>query len=201
MTCIDQAEEQKLLDQKVLPIPLGNWKNSIEQLFLILKKQPFSNPWIFTGQRALAGALIRGCTPERLIDSRMGARPYKIIPSSEHSGHRALHAVGFANASQEVVFCILGQAALANGSFFSACNLLQLQPSKVVFVILEQEISKEAPIAKQSQYDISKLASLFDLGYTSIQQNVIDDILEEVLRNLWTNVMEKKSQILHIILS
>ena len=201
MTRIDQAEEQQLLDQKVLPIPLGNWKTSIEQLFLVLKKQPFSNPWIFTGQRALAGALIRGCTSERLIDSRMGARPYKIMPSSEHSGHRALHAVGFANVSHEVVFCILGQAALANGSFFSACNLLQLQPSKVVFVILEQEISKDAPISKQSQYNVATLASLFDLGYVSVQQNVIEDVLEDVLRNVWTDVMENKSQILHIILS
>ena len=130
---IEEEVEQRLLQSKVMPLPLGNWKKVIEALFLTLKKNPFSNPWVFTGQRALAGALLRGCSAERLIDSRTGAKPYKILPSSENSGHRALHAVGFAHSSNDVVFCILGQAALGNGSFLSALNVLQLHPTKVVF--------------------------------------------------------------------
>ena len=181
------------------PFHLEIGKRALHNCFWF-SKQPFSNPWIFTGQRALAGALLRGCSPQRLLNSRMGAKPYKVVPSSEHAGHRALHAVGFASASQDVVFCILGQAALANGSFFSACNLLQLSPSKVVFVILEQEITDKAPISKQSQYDVEQFSSLFGLGYVSVQQNDIEHLLEEILLDMWEKLTENKSQIVHILL-
>ena len=203
---IEEELEQHLLQIRVMPIPLGNWKPVIEALFSTLKKAPFSNPWVFTGQRALAGALLRGCSPERLIDSRMGAKPYKILPSSEHAGHRALHAVGFSKASNEVVFCILGQAALANGSFLSACNLLQLQPSKVVFVVIEQEISDDAPVVKQSIYSMSKMAELFGLGYFEVSSNGIDEdvlheTMNETLQEIWKGALEDKSSLFRIRLS
>jgi len=206
ITKIEEEEEQQLLQNRVMPIPLGNWKLVIEALFSTLKKTPFSNPWVFTGQRALAGALLRGCSPERIVDSRMGARPYKILPSSEHAGHRALHAVGFSKASNEVVFCILGQAALANGSFLSACNLLQLQPSKVVFVVIEQEILEEAPVAKQSIYSMSKMAELFGLGYfevsvDGIAEDALYKMMNETLLEIWKGALESKSSLFRIRLS
>ena len=198
---IEEEVEQKLLQSRVMAIPLGNWKPVLEALFSTLKKVPFSNPWIFTGQRALAGALLRGCSPERLIDSRVGAKPYKILPSSEHAGHRALHAVGFSKVFNEVVFCILGQAALANGSFLSACNLLQLQPSKVVFVVIEQEISDEAPVAKQSIYNMSKMAELFSLNYFEISaKEMKEEELEDILLKVWKDALEDKSSIFRICL-
>ena len=199
---IEEEVEQQLLQSKVMPVPLGNWKPVIEALFSTLKRTPFSNPWVFTGQRALSGALLRGCSPERLINSRMGAKPYKILPSSEHAGHRALHAVGFSNTSSEIVFCILGQAALANGSFLSACNVLQLHPSKVVFVVIEQEISNDAPVAKQSIYDIPKMAELFGLGYFEISAKEIEKKkFEEMLLKIWKDVSENKSSLFRICLS
>ena len=199
---IEEELEQHLLHNRVMPIPLGNWKPVIEALFSILKKAPFSNPWVLTGQRALAGALLRGCSPERLIDSRMGAKPYKILPSSEHAGHRALHAVGFSKSSNEVVFCILGQAALANGSFLSACNLLQLYPSKVVFVVIEQEISDNAPVPKQSIYNISKLADVFGLGYFEVSASGMEEKkFEEILLAIWKGALEDKSSLFRIRLS
>jgi TPP-dependent pyruvate/acetoin dehydrogenase alpha subunit len=136
----------------------------------------------------------------------VGAKPYKILPSSEHAGHRALHAVGFSKASNEVVFCILGQAALANGSFLSACNLLQLQPSRVVFVVIEQEISDNAPVAKQSMYNMSKLADVFGLGYFEVSANgmeedVLHETMNETLQEIWKGALEDKSSLFRIRLS
>ena len=169
-------------------------------MFLVLKKEPFLNPWIFTGQRALAGAIIRDCSPDRLVESRVGAKPYKILPSSEHAGHRALHAVGFAHQSSETVLCILGQAALANGAFFSACNLLQLQPANVIFIIIEQELSTEAPIVRQSEYPLQSLASTFGIAYHEINKGLEKPNLETVLTQIWAdeNHKELQSHIIHI---
>lgn len=199
---IEEEVEQQLLQSKVMPIPLGNWKPVIEALFSKLKGTPFSNPWIFTGQRALAGALLRGCSAERLIDSRIGAKPYKILPSSEHPGHRALHSVGFSKATNEVVFCILGQAALANGSLMSACNLLQLHPSKVVFIILEQDISENAPVSKQSVFSTQSFAELFGLNYHEIQaKEVSGPEFESILLKVWKDAESQKSSIFRICLT
>ena len=41
ITKIEEEEEQQLLQNRVRPIPLGNWKLVIEALFSTLKKHHF----------------------------------------------------------------------------------------------------------------------------------------------------------------
>jgi pyruvate dehydrogenase E1 component alpha subunit len=105
--------------------------------------------WAFAGARGRIGAVLRGASPARLADSTAGARPYKLAPVSSAPGNRALHAVGAAIASGRPTLCLLGAASLASGAFHEALNVASLTGAPVIFVVMMQEITDDAPIGRQ----------------------------------------------------
>ena len=67
-------------------IPLGPHAPVVEGGFAGMNK----TDWIVCGPRERVGAVLRGANPERLADGNAGARPYKVAPSSDAPGSRAL---------------------------------------------------------------------------------------------------------------
>ena len=204
ITKIEEEEEQQLLQNRVMPIPLGIGSWSSKHCFPHLKKHHFPILGYLLVKGLLLVLYFEAVHLNASLIQEWGQDHTKVLPSSEHAGHRALHAVGFSKASNDVVFCILGQAALANGSFLSACNLLQLQPSKVVFVVIEKEISEDAPVTRQSTYSMSKMAELFDLGYFEVSVDGIaeDDLykmMNETLLEIWKGALESKSSLFEYV--
>ena len=100
-------------------LPLGPLAPVIAGAFRGMSK----GDWAFSGPRGRVGAVLRGCTPGRLVDAAAGARPYKLAPVSDAPGNRALHAVGAALASGRPTLCLLGAASVASGAFHEALNV------------------------------------------------------------------------------
>jgi pyruvate dehydrogenase E1 component alpha subunit len=107
---------------------------------------------------------LRGCSAERLVDPRAGARPYKLAPNSGAPGNRALHAVGLALAGRQPVLCLLGDASGANGAFYEALNLASLTRAPVVFVLLEHGLGAGAPVGPQRAGEALALAGALGLS-------------------------------------
>ena len=103
-TLIEAEAKLAELGPTPFPLPLGPMAPVVEGGFTGMNK----SDWIVAGMRERVGAVLRGCPPERLVDGRAGAKPYKLAPASEAPGTRALHAVGLAKASGSPVLCFLG---------------------------------------------------------------------------------------------
>ena len=144
-----EQKAQELDSQSTQPLPMGKWLPWIEAAL-----NCWDNPheptagknWVFLSPRYRAAATLRGAAVDRIADPSQGARPYKIAPTSFHPAHRALHGVGLSISSQSPVLVVLGQAALANGSFHEALNILALHKSVVCFLLLEENLTEEADV-------------------------------------------------------
>jgi TPP-dependent pyruvate/acetoin dehydrogenase alpha subunit len=136
------------------PLPLGPLAPVVAGAFRAMSK----GDWAFCGPRGRVGAVLRGCTPARLVDPKAGARPYKLAPTSDAPGNRALHAVGSAIATGRPTLCILGAASVASGAFHEALNVATITGAPVVFVVVMQEITDDAPIGRQLVADPIALA-------------------------------------------
>jgi TPP-dependent pyruvate/acetoin dehydrogenase alpha subunit len=133
------------LGPRPFPLPLGGMATVVEGVFTGASR----SDWMVCGPRERIGAVLRGCSVERLVDPAQGARPYKLAPCSEAPGSRALHAVGLALAGDGPVICMLGTASAATGSFYEALNSAALTGARVVFVTTIQALPDDAPVARQ----------------------------------------------------
>lgn len=147
------------------PLPLGPLAPVVEGGFQGMNK----SDWIVTGMRERVGAVLRGCPPERLVDGRAGAKPYKLAPASEAPGTRALHAVGLAKASGKPVLCFLGLASAASGDFHEALNAAVLTGAPVIFLVTVHTLTDDAPVGTQLATTPDKLAQAFGLPTTEVK--------------------------------
>ena len=161
-------------------IPLGSWEPIVAAAFSGMSKLD----WIVPGARCFVGAVLRGANAQRLKDPRAGAKPYKIAPSSKHPAHRALHAVGIAMATNKPTLCILGSAAIANGSFYEALNLATLHQAPIIFLIIHQSFGTDAPVSMQGE-NPTGVANAFGIS-TSEVRNV--DNLEQTIKSARENL-------------
>jgi len=147
------------------PLPLGPLAPVVEGGFAGMNK----SDWVVGGMRERIGAVLRGCPPERLVDGRAGAKPYKVAPASEAPGTRALHAVGLATASGKPVLCFLGLASAASGDFHEALNATVLTEAPVIFLVTVQAFGDDAPVGTQLATTPAKLAEAFGLPTTEVK--------------------------------
>ena len=141
------------------PLPLGPLAPIVEGGFKGMKK----TDWVVTGLRERIGAVLRGCSPERLVNAYAGARPYKLAPVSDAPGTRALHAVGLALGSGAPVLCFLGSASSASGSFHEALNAASLTNAPVIFLVSLMPLGDDAPVGPQLATTPADLAKAFDM--------------------------------------
>jgi 2-oxoisovalerate dehydrogenase E1 component alpha subunit len=118
--------------------------------------------WLVAGPRERVGATLRGASVDRLAEAA-GARPYKLAPSVAAPGHRALHAVGLALSSGQPTLCFLGNASSATGAFHEALNSAALTGARVIFLLVQQALTAEAPIGRQLAADPLALAAAFGI--------------------------------------
>jgi len=140
-------------------IPLGPLAPVVEGAFSGMKK----SDWVVCGPRERIGAILRGATPERLVNGNAGARPYKVAPASDAPGNRGLHAVGLALGSGTPVLCLLGSASAASGAFHEALNAATLTQAPVIFLLATTPITDDAPVGRQlagSAIDLAKAHGL-----------------------------------------
>jgi len=140
-------------------IPLGPHAPVVEGGFAGMNK----TDWIVCGPRERVGAVLRGANPERLADGNAGARPYKVTPSSDAPGSRALHAVGLAAGTGKPVLCFLGSASVASGAFYEALNAAALTQAPVVFLVTLTPITDDAPVSQQLLASPLDLAAAFGI--------------------------------------
>ena len=160
---LTEAEAQlHELGPRPFPLPLGSMAPIVQGVFQGASR----SDWMVCGPRERIGAVLRGCSVERLIDPATGARPYKLAPCSEAPGHRALHAVGLAIAGEGPVICMLGTASAATGSFYEALNSAALTGARVVFVVTEQNLPDDAPVARQIAGSIGAMAEALGIIVT-----------------------------------
>jgi len=152
------------------PLPLGPLAPVVEGGFKGMKK----TDWVVTGMRERIGAVLRGCSPERLVNGYAGARPYKLAPVSDAPGTRALHAVGLALGSQAPVLCFLGMASSASGSFHEALNAATLTNAPVIFLVSIMPLGDDAPVGPQLATTPAKLAEAFGMHVVEASPHIKD---------------------------
>jgi len=152
------------LGPKPFPLPLGPMAPVVAGAFTGASKAD----WVVCGPRERVGAALRGCAVERLVDPAVGARPYKLAPSSGAPGARALHAVGLATATDARVLCILGDASTAVGAFHEALNSACLLGARVTFLVVCQPLGEGAPVGTQLATTPARLAAAFDIPVTEV---------------------------------
>ena len=154
-------------------VPLGSWEPIVTAAFSGMSKID----WIIPGSRCFVGAVLRGANVNRLKNPRAGAKPYKIAPSSKHPAHRALHGVGIAMATKKPTLCILGSAAIANGSFYEALNLATLHRAPIVFLVIHQSLGADAPLSMQGE-NPTGVAKAF--GISTVEVNDVAEVEQTV---------------------
>lgn len=152
------------------PLPLGPMAPVVEGGFKGMKK----TDWVVTGMRERIGAVLRGCSPERLVHGHAGARPYKLAPVSDAPGTRALHAVGLALGSQAPVLCFLGMASTASGDFHEALNSVTLTGAQVIFLVTVMPLSDDAPVGRQLATSPVDLAAAFGIEAVQVAPKAKD---------------------------
>jgi len=135
-------------------LPLGPLAPAVAGAFTAMPK----GEWVVAGPRTRVGVVLRGCPPRRLTDPAQGARPYKLAPVSQAPGSRALHAVGLALGSGKPVLCMLGLASAASGALHEALNASVLTGAPVIFVVVRQALTDDAPVGRQLAGNLVALA-------------------------------------------
>ena len=151
-------------------IPLGPLAPVVEGGFSGMKK----TEWIVCGPRERIGAVLRGANVERLADGHAGARPYKIAPTSDAPGSRALHAVGLAAGTGKPVLCFLGSASVASGAFHEALNAAAITQAPVIFLVALTPITDDAPVGQQLTATPVALAQAFGINAAKAEPAAAD---------------------------
>ena len=151
-------------------IPLGPLAPIVEGGFSAMKK----TEWIVCGPRERVGAVLRGANVERLADGHAGARPYKIAPTSDAPGSRALHAVGLAAGTGKPVLCFLGSASVASGAFHEALNAAAITQAPVIFLVALTPITDDAPVGQQLAATPVALAQAFGIHAANAKPVAVD---------------------------
>ncbi len=159
--------ERALADHGTMPLPLGPLAPIVAGAVQAMAK----SDWLVAGPRTRVGVALRGCPPERLVDVRSGARPYKLLPVSMTPGTQALHAVGVAMATQTRTLCILGPASAADGSFHEALNTAVLNQAPVTFLVATPNNQDDAPFCTQLQGSPAALATAMGMPSTVVKGN------------------------------
>ncbi len=176
MSTLTEAEARLAqLSPTPFALPLGCTAPIVEGAFSGMKK----TDWIVAGMRERIGAVLRGCPPERLVDGRAGARPYKLAPVSEAPGTRALHAVGLALASKQPVLCMLGLASAATGDLYEALNTAVLTNAPVIFLVTVQDLGDDAPVGPQLATTPTRIADAFGIRTVTVSADT-DAVREAV---------------------
>lgn len=139
--------------------------------------------WVFPGIRERAGAVLRNCPEDRLLDAQAGARPYRIAPTTTSPGARMLHACGMAMAKGEgsTVLCFIGQGSAATGEFHEALNLAALHNLHVIFLVHCWDLTgDDSPLAPQMAGTISSKALAYGIHSSSVDGGSVTDVLEAV---------------------
>lgn len=186
---LEQAE-QELIEQKPFPfyVPLGSWLPIIEGAFEGMS----ARHWIFAGPRARIGATQRGAKPQRVLEAKNGAKPYKLAPCSDHPARRALHAVGSALSTQQPTLCIVGDAALACGELHQAFSLAVQHQCPIIFLVIRYPLTDDAPVTKQYTTDLEQLTKALNIPYQHIspQKNTIEKAVQEASNALSPYLIE-----------
>lgn len=137
--------------------------------------------WLVPGLRERVGAVLRGCSLERLVDGRVGARPYRLAPVSLDPAARLLHACGLAMAHPEqAVLCFMGQGSAASGAFHEALNLAALHNLRVIFLAHAWELGPGAPLARPVAGTLSAKALAFGVAAASVDGGLVTEVLSAV---------------------
>jgi pyruvate dehydrogenase E1 component alpha subunit len=165
MSVLAEAEARlQALGPVPFALPLGRLAPVVEGAFTGMKK----SDWVVPGPRERIGAVLRGCSPERLVHAHAGAKPYKVAPATSAPGARALHAVGLALADGAPVLCFLGMASAASGSFAEALNVAALSGARVIFLVTVQTLDDAAPVGRQLAAGPAALAEAFGIATARI---------------------------------
>ena len=178
MTSLLELEQQYLaLSPEPYPVSLGSLADAVEGCTLGMSKRD----WIVTGPRGRVAAMLSGCSAERLLQLKDGARSYKIAPSSLSPANRALHAVGLALSSRRPVLCFLGIASAANGSYYEALNIAALHDLPVIFALIVQPLG-HTPLSPQIASPASKVAKAIGIAATTVKadRQRIQSTVEEI---------------------
>ena len=167
---------------------MGAWEPIVFGAFSAISKRS----WVYCGHRARVGGVLRGCHVERLLEPKMGAKPFKIAPTSLHPARRALHAVGTALHTQQPTLCFLGTAALAHGSLYEALNIAALNNAPVIFILVHHPLTGEAPVSQQASSRPQQLAQAFGIATKSIQGTAQEtqEAVKEAVKSLQTTFIE-----------
>ena len=175
MTLSEAEVALAALNPRPFPLPLGRLAPVVEGGFTGISKRC----WVVAGPRERVGAVLRGCPVERLVDPAAGARPYKLAPSSNAPGSRALHAVGLALGTGQPVLCFLGLASAASGALHEALNTAALTGAPVIFLLAVHPIADDAPISGQLAGSPSAIAAAHGLATAQVSGS-IDAVREAV---------------------
>jgi len=147
------------LDPVPFPLPLGRRAAAVAGAWSGLE----ASDWVVPGLRERVGAVLRGCSVERLVDGHAGARPYKVAPVSASPAARMLHACGLAMADRDrAVLCFLGEGSASYGELHEALNLAALHQLRVIFLAVREDLSAEgSPLAPQLAADLVELAQAY----------------------------------------
>ena len=117
--------------------------------------------WILPGRRERGCAILRGCPPERLDQSR----PYRVVPPGNAPAQRALQGVGLAmTGDASLVF--LGSGSVSYGAFHEALQLAAARSLPVTFVV--SWWVNEGPFAAQLAVPPARLAEAVGLAATVV---------------------------------
>ncbi|MED5371318.1 MAG: thiamine pyrophosphate-dependent enzyme [Myxococcota bacterium] len=143
-----------------------------------------SKDWIVPGLRERAGAVLRGCSVERLQAPHAGARPYRIAPVSADPAARMLHACGLAMAMRDQdlsVLCFVGQGSASYGAFHEAMNMAVLHRLPVVFLAHHWDLDDpESPLSPQVAGSMQGLALAHGLRPHSVDGGLVTEVLSAV---------------------
>lgn len=165
---------------KPVPLPLTGLEAVVAGGFLGVE----SKDWVVPGLRERAGAVLRNCPVERLVDAGSGARPYRVTPVTEHPAARMLHACGVAMALRETdtaVLCFIGQGSASYGAFHEALNLAALHRLRVIFLCHAWELTHpESPLAPQVAGSLSAHALAYGIRPHTLDGGLITQVLSAV---------------------
>jgi 2-oxoisovalerate dehydrogenase E1 component alpha subunit len=176
----DAGEQLIQLSARPYPLPILGLEAVIAGGFLGVEKKD----WVVPGLRERAGAVLRGCPAERLVDGLAGARPYKVAPITESPAARMLHACGLAMAARDqdqAVLCFIGQGSASYGAFHEALNLAALHHLRVIFLAHSFNLDAEdSPLSRQIAGALSGHAMAYGVQARTVDGGLITEVLSAV---------------------
>ena len=162
------------------PLPVTGLEAVITGGYLGLDRKD----WVLPGLRERAGAVLRSCPQERLVDAGAGARPYRVAPVTLSPAARMLQACGLAMALRDedaAVLCFIGQGTASYGAFHEALNLAALHKLRVIFLAHSWNLDHpESPLARQVAGALSGHAMAYGIQARAVDGGLVTDVLSAV---------------------